>query len=47
MNRVVTIEQVKNGYIVTLSNQKDETFFDSFDEVISYLKFCFNVKEEN
>jgi len=46
VNSVVEIEQVQNGYIVMFPHQKDETFFDSFDEVISYLKFCFNMKEE-
>ncbi len=45
-NKLVTIEQIENGYIVTLPNQKDETFFDDFAEVGSYLEFYFNVKEE-
>ena len=42
----VEIEQVENGYMVTLPHQKDESFLDSLAEVVSYLKFCFNVKEE-
>ncbi len=45
-NNLVTIEQIENGYIVTLPNQKDETFLDSFKQMVSYLKFYFNVKEE-
>ena len=51
----VQIEKVKNGYIVTISKLREETyifqtpenFFDSFEQMISYLKFYFNVKEEN
>lgn len=50
----VEIEQVKNGYIVTISQLKEEiyifqtreNFFDSFKQMISYLKFYFNVEEE-
>ena len=50
----VQIEQVKNGYIVTISQLREEiyifqvpeSFFDSFEQMISYLKFYFNVKEE-
>lgn len=45
MNRVVLIEQIENGYSVTLTHQKDEAFFDDLEEVVSYLKFYFNVKE--
>ncbi len=46
MNSVVTIEKVENGYIVTLPHQKDESFFNDLEQVSSYLKFCFNLKEE-
>lgn len=46
MNRVVTVEQVPNGYVVVITPVKDENFFDSWEEMISYLKFYFNVKEE-
>ena len=50
----VEIEQVENGYIVTISHLKEETnisktrenFFDDWERMISYLKFYFNVKEE-
>ena len=46
MSRVITIEQVDNGYVVVITPVKDETFLDSWEEMISYLKFYFNVKEE-
>ncbi len=50
----VEIEQVENGYIVAISKLKEEiyifqtpeSFFDSFKQMISYIKFYFNVKEE-
>ncbi len=50
----VKIEQVENGYIVTISELKEETyifqtpesFFDSFEDMVSYLKFYFNVEKE-
>ena len=43
----VEIEQVENGYVVTIQQpSKDESFFDSFEDVIAYLKFYFNVKED-
>ena len=50
----VEIEQVENGYIVTISKLKEgtnifkipENFFDSFEQVVSYLKFYFDVKEK-
>ncbi len=50
----VKIEQVENGYIVTISELKEETyifqipesFFDSFEEMVSYIKFYFNVEKE-
>jgi len=50
----VKIEQVENGYIVTVSKLKEETnifktrenFFDSFKQMVSYLKFYFDVEEE-
>lgn len=53
MNTAVTIEQVKNGYIVTISHLREETyifqtpesFFDSFKQMAAYLKSYFNVKE--
>ena len=43
----VEIEQIENGYIVTLSSKEDEVFFDDFEAVVSYLKFCFNIEEED
>jgi len=50
----VEIEQVENGYIVTTSQLKEEvyifqtheSFFDSFEQVVSYIKFYFNVEEK-
>lgn len=50
----VEIEQVENGYIVTISKLREETyifqtrenFFDSWEQMISYLTFYFNVEEK-
>ncbi len=46
VNSVVKIEQVENGYVVVITPVEDESFFDSWEEMISYLKFYFNVEEE-
>jgi len=46
VNRVVEIEQVENGYVVVITPVKDENFFDDWEEMISYLKFYFNVEKE-
>ncbi len=54
---VVKIEQTDNGYVVTLPHRrKDEVgvfhsrnyvpFFSTFEEVIAYLRVCFDVKKE-
>lgn len=50
----VEIEQVVNGYIVTISELKDEiyvfqnheSFFDDFEDMTSYIEFYFNVVKE-
>jgi len=46
VNRVVTIEQVKYGYVVVITPIEDESFFGSFEDMTSFLKSYFNVKEE-
>jgi hypothetical protein len=46
MGKAAKIEQVDNGYVVVITPVKDEVFFDIWDEMISYLKFRFNVKEK-
>lgn len=42
----VEIKKVENGYMVVITPVENESFFDDFEQMISYLKFYFNVKEE-
>jgi len=35
MGKVVEIEQVDNGYVVVITPIKDETFFDSWEEIMA------------